>query len=499
MLDKTGKSLRDINKQNNKQMNTFGYKKLYIDGVLVDASSNGRKDVICPGTDKLVAEIAWASKEDALRALKSAEEGFRYWSKLSLKERTAWMLKFRDIVLENEELIRESVMYEMGKTYEGAGEDFETVVNALQYYPEEMKHRRDEILADEDGDFTHKMISQPAGVAVAFLAWNFPLLNVGFKIGPALAAGCSMIIRPSANSPLSAYILGELLAKINFPKGVINILCGGTEEVANTLSASKTPSLITLIGSSETGRKIIANSTTSIKKFSMELGGNAPVLVFKDADIQKAATDVAALKTGNTGQICVAPNRIFVQKEVFAEFESLLTRKMSETKVGFGRDNKPDMGPMVDKRSRDRVLKMVNDDINNGAILVLGGKIPDGMELGCFMEPTILKNINAQHRCFREEIFGPVAALIEFEDEDQAIEMANDSEYALSSYLYTRDADRIQRVSEKLEFGEVHINGFKYAIYLPHGGFKESGIGHDCSHLALEDYLVKKRITMKIG
>jgi succinate-semialdehyde dehydrogenase/glutarate-semialdehyde dehydrogenase len=252
-------------------MKTFGYKKLYIDGELVDSSSNRKRDVICPGTGESVATIAWATKEDALKALNSAQDGFRKWSVLPLKNRIHWMMKFRDIVIENETTIRESVMYEMGKTYEGAGEDYDTVVNALQWYAEEVKHSRDEILQDEDGNFSHKMISQPAGVAVAFLAWNFPLLNVGFKIGPALAAGCSIIIRPSASSPLSAYILGELLHKINFPKGVINILCGPTDEIADTLSSSKIPRIITLIGSSETGRKIIANSATSIKKLSMGL------------------------------------------------------------------------------------------------------------------------------------------------------------------------------------------------------------------------------------
>jgi succinate-semialdehyde dehydrogenase / glutarate-semialdehyde dehydrogenase len=479
-------------------MKTFGYKKLYINGELVDASSKAKRDVICPGTDEAIGSIAWATKEDALKALKSSQEGFRKWSVLSLKDRIRWMMKFRDIVIENEVLIRESVMYEMGKTYGGAGEDYETVVNALQWYSEEMNHSRDEILQDEDGNFNHKMISQPAGVAVAFLAWNFPLLNFGFKIGPALAAGCSIIIRPSASSPLSAYIMGELLHKINFPKGVINILCGTTDEVADTLSSSKIPRIITLIGSSATGRKIIANSATSIKRLSMELGGNAPVLVFDDADVKKAASDVAALKTGNTGQICVAPNRIFVHKKVFREFEKLLKEKFESTKIGFGRVNQPDMGPMIDKNARDRVLKMVSDDIAAGAKLITGGKIPAGMEGGAFLEPTILKNITDKHRCFREEIFGPVAALIEFEDEEKVLEMANDTEYGLSSYLYSSDGNRIQRISDRLEFGEVHVNGFKYAIYLPHGGIKESGIGHDCSHLALEDYLVKKRVTIKI-
>lgn len=478
-------------------MKTFGYKKLYIDGDLTDASLKAKRSVICPGTDEQVAEVAWASKEDALKALKSAEEGFKKWSALSLKERTLWMLKFRDVVIEHETLIREAIMYETGKTYEGAREDFETVINALEWYPEEMKRTRDEILPDEDGDFTHNIISQPAGVAVAFLAWNFPLLNAGFKLGPALAAGCSLIIRPSTSSPLSAYILGELLYKINFPKGVVNIISGPVDEVADTLTSSRIPRVITLIGSSGTGREIIAKSTTSIKKISMELGGNAPVLVFDDADVEKAASDVSALKTGNAGQICVAPNRIFVHKKVFNQFEKLLKEKFEKTKVGFGRDDKPDMGPMIDKKSRDRVLKIVQDDVAAGAILVSGGKIPKGRETGAFMEPTILKNINSMHRCFREEIFGPVAPLIEFEDEEKVIELANDTEYGLSSYLYTKDAKRIQRISERLKFGEVHTNGFKYAIYLPHGGIKESGIGHDCSHLALADYLEKKRITIK--
>jgi succinate-semialdehyde dehydrogenase / glutarate-semialdehyde dehydrogenase len=478
-------------------MKTFGYKKLYIDGELVNASSNNRRDVICPGTDESVAEIAWATGEDALKALKSSQEGFSIWSRLSLKERTRWMMKFRDIVLENETQIREAIMYEMGKTFEGAQEDFDTVVNALQWYPEEMKRTRDQMIPDEDGNFSHLMVSQPRGVVVAFLAWNFPLLNVGFKIGPALAAGCSLIIRPSASSPLSAYILGELLYKINFPKGVVNILCGPTDEVGNILSSSKIPRVISLIGSSETGRKIIADSATSIKKICMELGGNAPALVFDDADVKKAALDIAALKTGNTGQICVAPNRIFVHRKVFADFEKILKAKFESTKIGFGRENKPDMGPMVDKKARDRVLKMVQDDVAAGAKLVTGGKIPKGMETGAFMELTILKNINSAHRCFREEIFGPVAVLIEFENEADVIDMANDTEYGLSSYLFTNDVNRILRISDSLEFGEVHINGFKYAIYLPHGGIKESGIGHDCSHLALDDYLFKKRVTTK--
>jgi len=454
--------------------------------------------VICPGNDETVAEIAWATKEDALLALNSAKEGFKKWSAMPISERVRWMMKFREVVIENEVLLREAISYEMGKTYEGAEEDYITVVNALQWYSEEIKRRRDEMIPDEDGNFDHIMVSQPAGVAVAFLAWNFPLLNVGYKVGPALAAGCSIIIRPSTSSPLSAYIIGELLHKIDFPKGVINILAGPTKEVAETLSSSTIPSVIALIGSSVTGKKIIASSATSIKKLSMELGGNAPVLVFEDADIHKAVSDEAVLKTGNSGQICVTPNRIFVHKKVFASFESQLKEKFEKVKLGIGRENKPDMGPMIDKEARDRVLGMIKDDVSNGAVLVTGGKIPAGMEKGAYLEPTILKNITPQHRCYREEIFGPVAALIEFEDEKDVLVLANDTEYGLASYVYTQDVTRIKLIGKTLNFGSIHFNGFKYAIYLPHGGLKESGIGHDCSHLALDDYLVKKRISIRL-
>ncbi|MCD6296100.1 MAG: NAD-dependent succinate-semialdehyde dehydrogenase [Deltaproteobacteria bacterium] len=475
----------------------FGYKKLYLDGRLRDSFSGERKDVICPATEEKVAEIAWATKEDAECALESAQKGFEIWSQYSLEKRTRWMLKLREAVIAKEELLRESIMYEMGKPWEGTEEDYETVVNALKWYPEEMRHRRDEILTDVENTHRHQIITQPVGVAVAFLAWNFPLLNVGFKIGPALASGCSLIIRPSGSSPLSAYILGEILHEVDFPKGVVNILCGPTNEVAETLSKSTITRVITMIGSSETGRKLMVQSATSIKRMSMELGGNAPALIFNDADLPRAANEVAALKFGNCGQICVSPNRIFVHKEVFCRFEKLFIEKVREIKIGFGREFKPTMGPLIDLKARERIEGMVKDALDKGAKLVCGGKIPQKPSKGYFYEPTILTNVTSDMRVFREEIFGPIAALIEFDDDDKALEMANDTEYGLSSYLYTKDVNRIQRFSENLQFGEVHINGFKYSIYLPHGGIKESGIGHDCSHLALEDYLVKKRITIK--
>jgi succinate-semialdehyde dehydrogenase/glutarate-semialdehyde dehydrogenase len=379
----------------------------------------------------------------------------------------------------------------------GTGEDYETVVNALEWYAQEMRHARDVILTDVEETHRHQVISQPLGVAVAFLAWNFPLLNVGFKLGPALAAGCSIILRPSSSSPLSAYVLAEICRDVEFPAGVVNILCGPADPVAKTLSSSPIPRLVTMIGSSETGRRLIAESATTVKRMSMELGGNAPVLVFPDADVEAAARDVAALKYGNCGQICVSPNRIFVHRDLMPRFEELLRTQASRIKVGFGRENQPSMGPLIDAQARQRVQSLVDDAVAQGAELVCGSETPASGK-GFFYPATILRKVRPEMRVAREEVFGPVASLIEFEDEDAVVREANNTEYGLVAYLYTRDLARSQRIAERLEAGEVQINGFKYSIYLPHGGVKESGIGKDCSYLALDDYLVKKRITVAV-
>ncbi|TMM55771.1 NAD-dependent succinate-semialdehyde dehydrogenase [Maribacter algarum] len=476
----------------------FGYHKLYIGGKLLDAVSGKRYEVICPANEERTAEIAWAGVEDAELALIEAKKGFEYWSKLSLAERTEWMLKLRSAVLENEHELRAAMVYEMGKTYKGAWEDIEGVINGLEWYPAAMKNMRDEQIPDYENTHTHKMVHQPAGVAVAYLAWNFPLLNVGFKMGPALASGCSLIIKPSAASPLSAYLIGKILHDIDFPAGVVNILCGPSSEVAHTMTTSTIPAVLTMIGSTQTGQKVIADSTTSIKKLGMELGGNAPFIVFEDADFDKALDLAIALKFGNSGQVCVAANRIFVHKSIYDKFLKAYVKRASELKLGHGVDSDADMGPMVSKRDRDRMFDLIEDAVSKGAKLECGGKIPQGMEKGNWIQPTVLSGMTPEMDVFRKETFGALGALMPFDTDDEVLALANDTEYGLASYIFTNNHQRIERFSRDLQFGEIQINGVKYSIYLPHGGIKNSGIGHDCSHLALDDYLVKKRISMAI-
>jgi succinate-semialdehyde dehydrogenase/glutarate-semialdehyde dehydrogenase len=473
----------------------FGYKKLYINGELVDSVNKKRIKVVCPATGKAIAEIAEAGKADAEKALESAQKGFKYWSKLSLSERSSWMSKLRVAVLDKEAELRSAIIHEMGKTYAGSYEDIEALVNSLDWYPNAMKNLREEQIPDYENTHTHKMIQQPAGVAVAYLAWNFPLLNVGFKLGPALASGCSIIIKPSVLSPLSTYMIGEILYDINFPPGVVNILTGPNSEVATTMTKSKIPAILTMIGSTATGKKIIADSTTSIKKLGMELGGNAPFIIFEDANFEKALDLAIGLKFGNTGQICVAANRIFVHKNIHDKFLNAYIKRASELKLGFGVDESPDMGPLVTRKDRDRMFDLIDDAVSKGATIEYGGKIPKGLENGNWIQPTVISGMTTNMRLFTEEIFGPIAPIMSFDSDDEVLEMANDTEYGLASYIFTNNHQRIQRFTEDLQFGEIQINGVKYAIYLPHGGIKNSGVGHDCSHLALNDYLIKKRIS----
>lgn len=479
----------------------FGYKKLYIDGQLVDAESGEREGVICPATGEVIGQIAKAGKADALKALESAQKGFNYWKKLSLSERTKWMLKLKDAILEKEDLLRNAMVHEMGKTYAGSQEDIDRLTEALEWYPNAMQNLREEQIPDHDNTHTHKMISKPAGVAIAYLAWNFPLLNVGYKIGPALASGCSLIIKPSNLSPVSAYMIGEIMHSISFPAGVVNILAGSSSEVATPMTTSKIPAVITMIGSTQTGQKIIADSTTSIKKLGLELGGNAPFIVFEDADLDKALDLAIGLKFGNTGQICVAANRIFIHKNIYDKFIKEYVKRASNIKIGFGIKENKDvfMGPLASRSSRDRMFALIEDAVSKGAKLEYGGKIPEDLpEAGHWMQPTILSGTTPDMKLFSEEIFGPVAGVMPFDTDDEVLELANDTEFGLASYIFTNNHKRIERFTEDLEFGEIQINGVKYAIYLPHGGFKNSGIGHDCSHLALEDYLVKKRVTAAV-
>lgn len=468
--------------------------QMYIDGALTDGAAV--REVINPATETHVATVATAGFEDAERALQAAKAAFPSWSKTSIAERQKWMHRLRDEVVASEDFLRTCIHHEMGKPWEQTFEDYDRLKVSLEFYAEEVARFHDVGLADRAGTHTHRMVYESAGVALAFLAWNFPLLNLAFKIGPAMAAGCPIIIRPSEATPISAYAVGMLCERIGLPKGVVQILCTSSYEVADALTASTIPTVVTLIGSTKTGKHIMRTGATSIKRYSMELGGNAPVLVFRDADLDLAADIVTGVKFSNAGQICVSPNRVFVADEVLGAFTEKVVARAEAAKVGFDKSADIQTGPVIDGRAWTRLKGLIDSAVATGANLLSGGDRPKGLNSGHFLAPTVLSNVTETMDVYQQETFGPIVSIVSFSGEERLLEMANDcGEGGLTAYVFTRDLARAEHYAAELRYGEIQINGVKYDIDLPHGGIGQSGIGHDCSSLALHDYLVQKRIT----
>ncbi len=473
-------------------------KKMYIAGALTDGE--GQIDVFNPANNQRVANVPTAGLGDAQRALDAARDAFPSWSTTSIIERQMWMRKLRDAVIENEVHLRDCLHHEMGKPWGNTQEDFDGLKNSLEFYAEEIARIHDAAIADRAGTHTHRLVHEPAGVALAFLAWNFPLLNLAFKIGPAMAAGCPIIIRPSEQTPISAYAVGELCHQIGLPPGVVQILCTDGYDVADHLSASPIPALITLIGSTNTGRHIMRTGSSTIKRYSMELGGNAPVLVFPDADIDQAVNITCGVKFNNAGQICVSPNRVFVHRDVVEEFTDKAVDFANAAGVGWDRDADILTGPVIDGRAWTRLKGLIDSAAQSGAKVLAGGDRPAGLPEGHFLAPTVLGNVTENMDVYRQETFGPIVSIIPFDDTSDLNRMANDcDDGGLTAYIFTRDLAFAESWAAKLRYGEIQINGVKYDIDLPHGGIGQSGIGHDCSTLALHDYLVIKRITRALA
>lgn len=471
-------------------------KKLYIGGEL--RSSKSSFSVINPANNEVVGQIAWADASDAHSALRAANDAFPHWSTMPIEERISWMHKLRDALIKKEEYLSECIHLEMGKAWHSAKEDFSMLIDSLNFYSEAIYQYQPKHFDDKDGTFRHTMTYEPVGVVVAYLAWNFPLLNLAYKIGPAMAAGCPIVIKPSFKAPLSTYAFGEICAEIGLPKGVINIICGDDAVIGDTLSSSVIPSLITLIGSTQTGLHVMKAGATSIKRYSMELGGNAPAIVCKDANLDLAADIICGVKFANAGQICVTPNRVFVEQSVHELFCQKLVERAERVKVGFDRNSQIDMGPLIDKAAWQRVDANVKKALDEGGSLLTGGGYPKNMENSSFYAPTILSHIDDHMAIAQEEMFGPVISVLSFTSEQDVIKRANATEAGLSSFIFTDDEEKFHKFAKLLQFGEVQINGIKYGIDLMHGGLKQSGIGCDCSELALDDYLSPKRISQSI-
>ncbi len=443
-------------------------------------------DVINPSTGEVLGQVPEIDADTINSVLKSAKSGFETWSAKTAAERKRIILRYAELLEEHSDRIVSLLRAETGKPQDNAEYDFGMLGNCLRFFVEEAERLDQPVLHDPDGRFLHYMLRQPLGVCVGMLAWNFPLLNVAYKIGPALAAGCAVILKPSTETPLASLEVAYLAKEAGLPDGVINMVAGRDHDLFKTLLQSDIPSMVTMIGSTRGGLEVMNASCSSVKHFSVELGGNAPVVVYPDADIVDAANKVVDLKFANCGQVCVSPNRCFVHESVYDEFVAAAKARAEAV----------EMGPLISEKARSYVLGLVESAVADGAEVVCGGRAKDGP--GFFMEPTLLRDVVTGMKVAYEEIFGPVLPIIKYTDADDEIALANNTQYGLAAYVFTSSLSNGLRAARDIQAGSVCVNEPHYSVQLPHGGLKQSGVGKDCSRYSIEEYLTLKRVSVLI-
>ena len=460
----------------------------YVDGQWVAADSGETFAVENPATGEVLAEVACCGGAETRRAIEAAGRAFEQWRQTTAKERAALLRRWFDLMMESQEDLARMMTAEQGKPLFEARGEIAYGASYVEWFAEEAKRVYGDTIPQPANDKRVVTIKQPVGVVACITPWNFPNAMLARKIAPALAAGCTVVCKPANETPLSANALAELAERAGIPAGVINILCGQTEEIGKELTSNPTVRKLTFTGSTAVGKLLMSQCAGTMKRLSMELGGNAPFIVFDDADLDAAVAGAMICKFRNAGQTCVCANRILVQEGVYDEFAEKLAAAVAGIKMGDGTEDGVTVGPLISTEAVANVTSRVTDAVDRGATVEIGGGESDLGE--CFVQPTILTNVTDDMRVFREEIFGPIAPLMKFTTEEEAIAMANDTEFGLASYFYARDVGRIWRVSEALEYGIVGINeGIISNEMAPFGGMKESGHGREGSKYGLDDYL----------
>ena len=467
----------------------------YINGQWVDADSGETVAVTNPATGELIVEIARAGTAETRRAIEAAETAMRGWKALPAKSRAQILRKWYDLMMENQDDLAVIMTAEQGKPLAESRGEVAYGAAFMEWYGEEAKRIDGDVIPGPSPDKRIVCIKQPVGVVAAITPWNFPNAMIARKAAPALAAGCSIVIKPATETPLSAFAMAVLAERAGVPAGVLNIVCGASSEIGAELTGNPVVRKLTFTGSTPVGKMLEAQCAETMKKTSMELGGNAPFIVFDDADIDAAVAGAIISKYRNSGQTCVCANRILVQDGVYDEFVEKLVKATQELVVGNGMDEGVTAGPLVNTKAMNDVHSLVESSIAAGAVAALGGG-PHALG-GSYYEPTILTEVTSEMSVFRNEIFGPVAPVCRFTTEEEVIAMANDTEFGLASYFYTRDIGRVWRVAEALEYGIVGINeGIISNEMAPFGGVKESGSGREGSKYGMDDYVEIKYILM---
>ena len=465
-----------------------------IDGQWV--SGDGRFSVHDPATGCKLADVANLGPIHAHAAIAAANTAWPAWRNKTGKERSVLLRKWFELLMANQEDLGRIMTAEQGKPFAEAKGEVVYAASFVEWYAEEAKRVNGETLPQFDNNRRLMVIRQPIGVCAAITPWNFPLAMITRKVAPALAAGCTVIIKPAELTPLTALAAAELAIRAGIPAGVLNLLTADSVHsiaVGQVFCASNVVRHISFTGSTEVGRILMAQSAPTVKKMALELGGNAPFIVFDDADIDSAVEGAMASKYRNAGQTCVCANRIYVQASVYEEFTKKFAVKVKSLKVGNGFDNDVVQGPLIEDAAIEKVQRHVADAIAKGGMLLAGGNKLGGL----FFEPTVIGNAHAGMLCAKEETFGPFAPVFRFEAEQEAIDAANDTEFGLASYFYSRDVGRIFRVSEALEYGMVGINvGVIATEHVPFGGIKQSGLGREGSRHGMDEYLEMKYLCM---
>jgi succinate-semialdehyde dehydrogenase / glutarate-semialdehyde dehydrogenase len=469
---------------------------LYIDGAWTASSDNAQIPVIDPATGSAVASVADATRADAERALRAAEVAFSGWAARPAKDRASVLRRWHDLILAGVEDLAAILVCEQGKPLQEAREEIRYGAAYVEWFAEEAKRAYGEIVPTNVSGRRTSVLRQPIGVCAAITPWNFPAAMILRKAAPALACGCTMVLKPASQTPLSALALAELAHRAELPRGVLNVVHGPPQLIAGAMLEAPSVRKLTFTGSARVGKLLMSRCAETVKRVSLELGGNAPFIVFADADIDQALSGLIKSKFRNSGQTCISANRVLVHSSLHDAFVERLAAAAGELRVGPGSRAGVQQGPLIDEAAVEKVQSLVDDAVAGGArIAAGGGSHPLG---GTFFSPTVLTGVTPSMRVAREEIFGPVAPVISFDSEAEAIEMANDTEAGLAAYFYTSSAGRVTRVSEALRFGMVGINtGVIAHEGAPFGGFGQAGLGREGSRHGLDGFLELKYLCLE--
>lgn len=467
----------------------------YINGAWFDADDGSTVTVTNPANGGTLGTVPKMGAKETRRAIEAAHSAFATWRELTAETRAKYLRRWFDLILTHQEDLALIMTLEQGKPLAEARGEIAYAASYIEWFAEEGRRLYGDVVPSPWSDKRIVVLKEPVGVCAAITPWNFPAAMITRKVAPALAAGCTVVVKPASQTPLSALALAELAQRAGIPDGVINVVTGNAAAVGGELSANPLVHKLSFTGSTEVGRTLAAQCAPTLKKLSMELGGNAPFIVFDDADLDAAVEGAMASKYRNSGQTCVCANRFLVQDAVYDEFAEKLAAAVSRLRVGNGINPDVTQGPLIDAAALAKVEELVGDALAKGARLVTGGQ--RHAQGGTFYEPTVLRDVGADMKIAREEIFGPVAPLFRFATDAEAVSIANATEYGLAAYFFANDIRRIWRVAEKIEYGMVGINtGLLSTAVAPFGGVKQSGMGREGSKYGIEDYVHTKYLCL---